>query len=281
MDLYSDKIYLIWAYNNAYADNLYKDFLNAFGLHDSSPDTEIAKCEIKIFLCYRILNAINKNNQNDEVLFEIKGGFIRSLAHNYKDFFDNENLENIIEQKILAYDVMANYSGAKIEEGFLENLTKSCGKYLSLDYPLLSNKQFIDKAHQSSFIESTDSVIAFINSMVRTLSSGTSNFLTLSKEEIQRRISGGLKKEAESPTTPSGCYIATMVYGSYEAEEVLILRNFRDTVLEKTILGRLFIRSYYYLSPKLVLLLEDKTKINLILRKILDKLVSLVNNKRS
>jgi len=278
MDISTDKIYLIWSYNNAYADNLYKDLLKSFGLNDLSPDTEIAKCEIKIFLCFRILNAINKNNQDDELLFEIKNEFIRSLVHNYKDFFDNENLENIIEQKILAYDVMANYIGAKCEEGFLENLTKSCGKYLALDYPLLSNKQFIDKAHQSSFIESADSVIAFINSMVRTLSSGTSNFLTLSKEEIQKRISGGLKKEAENPTTPSGCYIATMVYGSYEAEEVLILRNFRDTVLEKTILGRLFIRIYYSLSPKLVLILEDKTRINLALRKMLDKLVSLVSN---
>jgi hypothetical protein len=78
-----------------------------------------------------------------------------------------------------------------------------------------------------------------------------------------------------------GCYIATMVYGSYESSEVLILRNYRDTVLEKTILGRLFIHIYYFLSPKLVLILEDKAKINLILRKMLNKLVSLVNNKRT
>lgn len=54
-------------------------------------------------------------------------------------------------------------------------------------------------------------------------------------------------------TTPSkkkeGCYIATTVYGSYNAPEVLVLRRFRDETLQKTALGRWFIRTYYRWSP--------------------------------
>lgn len=49
-----------------------------------------------------------------------------------------------------------------------------------------------------------------------------------------------------------GCYIATAVYGCYNAPEVLILRKFRNEHLFSTMHGRLFIRIYYAVSPMLV-----------------------------
>lgn len=49
-----------------------------------------------------------------------------------------------------------------------------------------------------------------------------------------------------------GCYVATCVYGSYDCPEVWTLRRFRDDHLAATIFGRLFIRTYYALSPKIV-----------------------------
>lgn len=49
-----------------------------------------------------------------------------------------------------------------------------------------------------------------------------------------------------------GCYIATCVYGSYDCPEVWTLRRFRDYSLAASFPGRLFIRSYYAVSPKLV-----------------------------
>ena len=54
------------------------------------------------------------------------------------------------------------------------------------------------------------------------------------------------------PSKGGGCYIATCVYGSYEAPEVLTLRRFRDEVLAKHLPGRAFIRCYYAVSPHLV-----------------------------
>ena len=56
----------------------------------------------------------------------------------------------------------------------------------------------------------------------------------------------------EGKETKNGCYIATAVYGSYDCPEVWTLRRFRDNTLAPTWYGRLFIRSYYALSPKLV-----------------------------
>ena len=58
----------------------------------------------------------------------------------------------------------------------------------------------------------------------------------------------------------SGCYVATCVYGSYDCPEVWTLRRYRDQVLAQTILGRIFIRCYYAISPSVVRIF-GKTKL--------------------
>jgi len=50
----------------------------------------------------------------------------------------------------------------------------------------------------------------------------------------------------------SGCYVATCVYGSYDCPQVWTLRRYRDDTLGSTWYGRLFIRTYYAISPTLV-----------------------------
>ena len=70
-----------------------------------------------------------------------------------------------------------------------------------------------------------------------------------------------------------GCYIATMVYGSYNHPQVLVLRWYRDSILKRKLWGRLFVRVYYHISPKLVLVLKGNNVINKVIRIILDKQV--------
>ena len=55
-----------------------------------------------------------------------------------------------------------------------------------------------------------------------------------------------------TPSAKSGCYIATCVYGSYDCSEVWTLRRYRDQSLRKTLMGRLFIKVYYAVSPTIV-----------------------------
>lgn len=76
-----------------------------------------------------------------------------------------------------------------------------------------------------------------------------------------------------------GCYIATAVYGSYDASEVLALRDFRDNTLAKHLLGRIFIKVYYTLSPPVANWLKDAKKVNLLVKNILDKFVHRLSNK--
>lgn len=87
------------------------------------------------------------------------------------------------------------------------------------------------------------------------------------------------QKDYTSSHPKEGCYIATMAYGDYDHPQVMILRRFRDENLRPYVLGRGFIRAYYYISPKLVRFLEGKESINRIIRNILDKFVKTISNK--
>lgn len=49
----------------------------------------------------------------------------------------------------------------------------------------------------------------------------------------------------KGPESSGNCYIATMVYGSYDSPEVRVLRRFRDEVLKQSEIGRKLIQVYY------------------------------------
>ena len=71
-----------------------------------------------------------------------------------------------------------------------------------------------------------------------------------------------------------GCYIATAVYGSYDCPQVWTLRRFRDLALRATWYGRLFVRTYYAVSPHLVRLFGNKEWFKRFWRKFLDRMVA-------
>lgn len=66
----------------------------------------------------------------------------------------------------------------------------------------------------------------------------------------------------------SGCFIATACYGDYEKPEVKEFRKFRDNVLLKYYLGRLFISAYYFISPTFANLIKKSDYAKIIIRKL-------------
>ncbi len=87
-----------------------------------------------------------------------------------------------------------------------------------------------------------------------------------------------INPEFEKVST-SACYVATCVYGSYDCPEVWVLRRFRDNFLDKYLLGRIFIRTYYAISPKIVRILGKTKGFKSLNKKILDRFVSLLKIK--
>jgi hypothetical protein len=82
-----------------------------------------------------------------------------------------------------------------------------------------------------------------------------------------------------TPKKSGPCYIATMAYGDYDHPQVVALRLYRDKVLAQSPAGRLFIKTYYALSPSLVKMLEGHETINRAIRGILNQIIKQIKTK--
>nr|WP_304952638.1 CFI-box-CTERM domain-containing protein [Xylophilus sp. ASV27] len=69
------------------------------------------------------------------------------------------------------------------------------------------------------------------------------------------------------------CFVASAVYGSASAPEVVVLRRFRDNTLRRFWLGRMFIKAYYRFSPPVANFLAKRPRIASRVRALLDVLV--------
>jgi hypothetical protein len=71
----------------------------------------------------------------------------------------------------------------------------------------------------------------------------------------------------EPPKKTGGCFIATAVYGSESAPDVILLRSYREAVLLPSRIGNLFVVTYYLFSPPLARFIASKPFIRNIVRK--------------
>ena len=153
----------------------------------------------------------------------------------------------------------------------------------------LGRLQFLDKkanndylhwlccAHINGNKEATEMLNIFIRN-----SDNQSEAKRVIEWEIEEIKKNGIVPKAKSnPSNSSdGCYIATAVYGSYNAPEVLELRRFRDEVLRSHWWGRVFIKAYYALSPSVADKLKDANGINSFVRNQLNRFVEYLHNKQ-
>lgn len=136
-------------------------------------------------------------------------------------------------------------------------------------------------------ISQMDYILSIAESYLRTKDPG---YQSVSIENVTQYMKPRIeeaKAESEKRTeeilaqskNKSGCFIATAVYGDYEAPEVLVLRRFRDNVLGQSVLGRTFIRTYYATSPRIADWLRFHDSIKGGVKKLLDRFVDYLRDK--
>lgn len=135
---------------------------------------------------------------------------------------------------------------------------------------LLLLKEKVNEAWEVTTMIGNMDLVPEFRSRYNTNKSSLSNLRSQLSQIGASRSSGG------SSSGSGGCYIATMVYGSYEHPQVLVLRGFRDNVLNNYSLGRKFINFYYKHSPNWVEKMKDNKTLNKAIKIILNSIIKLL-----
>ena len=87
-------------------------------------------------------------------------------------------------------------------------------------------------------------------------------------------LSNGLQTNIVDKNIDGSCFIATTVYGSSNAPQVLLLRRWRDSFLSKHWIGKIIISIYYRVGPFIAHCISDKKWIKKRIKILLDSFIS-------
>lgn len=83
-----------------------------------------------------------------------------------------------------------------------------------------------------------------------------------------------IRKRLCKDCKPKRCFIATAAYGTPLADEINILRKFRDNSLQLSPIGKRFIDFYYLISPPIAKFISSRSCLRKFVRSILKPLVT-------
>ncbi len=107
---------------------------------------------------------------------------------------------------------------------------------------------------------------------------GTFDFITRVTDVAGAEASASLSITIAPSVARAGCFIATAAYGTDSAEEINILREFRDAVLLPNALGARFVSFYYTASPPAADLISENEFLRTVVRVgFVDQIVRIVN----
>lgn len=162
---------------------------------------------------------------------------------------------------------------SNLVEVILDKIKTDTGMHLSEIIALFQANRMTEMQVKEFLFEIVSNASAFAHVFEKSdlITEKTRFRITQFSQEISN-----LSKPYQVETKKGACYIATMAYGYYDHPQVIILREFRDEVLNNSIMGRWFIKFYYYFSPKLVVKLKDNKSINSIIRISLNRFIKLI-----
>jgi len=92
----------------------------------------------------------------------------------------------------------------------------------------------------------------------------------------ERRWKKEAKERAREAKKEKGCFIATAAYGTALADEVVVLRRFRDIYMMRGKFGRKLVHIYYTVSPAIAEAISNSALLKLHTRHILGLLIDFV-----
>ena len=112
--------------------------------------------------------------------------------------------------------------------------------------------------------------------LIQTLLKDSKKAIDKHKSEVNANLERAITQKQTSE-----CFIATAAYGTPYDSKIDVLRNWRDDSLKSSILGRIFIRNYYFFSPPIASIVAKSSALRGIVRLILSPIIHLLKPKYS
>jgi hypothetical protein len=155
--------------------------------------------------------------------------------------------------------------GTQYDTVRLENASgdSQCGDVITASIFLFTQWSFVDKP-------------ADLNQAFTIHYDGHDDTYTLNVPPEPNPRDGDPDKDKDSDNGGGGCFIATAAYGSSMADEVFVLKRFRDKVLLTNPLGRKLVRFYYEISPPIANYIQNHDFLKATTRLTLTPIIYLV-----
>ena len=224
-----------------------------------SAASDVANCQSSVI-------QLIKDNENDEVL--------QKLA--LKEIL----LRNTIISSMLFNAATSHYQGidASIQRNYTQEYCDNAAASAQIMYNFGDEVETKFEGKYSEFsIKGWKNGIDIHKEYVKYLKDKAENINIINSygDKIRRYHSSYINPNVDT----SACYVATAIYGSYDCPEVWTLRRFRDFTLDETWHGRLFIKTYYSISPIFVKHFGSIKIFKSQGKKLLDKWVARLNRK--
>ncbi len=281
---------------NKIGDYSYENFLKSFN-YSKKNFSKATEFETRISSLFYFDYCISNKKVKQEFRQKFYEICTEKIRNHYADCFENKNLLDIIDYRYNEY--------AKIPLSIGENWMQSFHNLYEVKLKGTENVKFIEELPAIKMEDGFQSMplkMKFIQGEVKNayrtskliddiFNGKTINEALYELEQIESEsspneekmnaeiddISELMNKGTIKKKKKEGCYIATMVYGSYEIEEVLILKEFRDKILSKYKASRIFISIYYFTSPVFVKLFKNVKPLHFIIKVFLDSFIIMID----
>ena len=213
----------------------------------------------------------------------------------YEYFKEKSTIQNssgdfgfAIFQVVYNQPMKGGYIGTQIIVGIKnfsdENHTVVVGMptYITSNNNQIEARHYLEGYFKSGTIYAgctVESCFIFDSKQLSHVRAGDKLILELSySDKIIRKVIN-IEKKIPTKNAKSGCFIATAAYGAPFSQEIEILRYWRDSELQSSYIGRLFINFYYYTSPPIADFIRNKSLLRKCVRMILNPFVNFLKSK--
>jgi len=208
----------------------------------------------------------------------------------YQEFFGtavpgNQAMEPITAQIISAHTAVmrGNYAGVLFNVGLSNRTAKNLdaqilgATYITTDNNQYSNRAFFEGYFMAGVIYAqctVETCLIFDAAHLKRVQPDDKIILNLLVNDREHSLALRVGK----PKPPTGqkrsaCFVATAAFGSTVAPQVVTLRQWRDSYIRKTALGRLFIAFYYFVSPALAKWIANNPRLQRAARMVISPII--------